>query len=67
LSHAGKGAPDDYRAPTAMAHTLIERAGAATIIVAGTDLSLLFETTFPAIDCAQPHIDAIPRAQGLTA
>ncbi len=67
-ANSGQGAPDDYRALTAMARTLIERDGAEAIIFAGTDLSLLFDagnTTFPAIDCAQLHIEAILRAQGL--
>jgi len=67
-ANAGKGAPDDYRALTAMARTLIERDGAEAVIFAGTDLSLLFDdtnTTFPAIDCAQLHIEAILREQGL--
>jgi len=67
-ANSGQGAPDDYRALTAMARTLIERDGAEAIIFAGTDLSLLFDagnTTFPAIDCAQLHIEEILRAQGL--
>lgn len=69
-ANSGKGALDDHRALTAMAHTLIERDGAEAIIFAGTDLSLLFDRTntiFPAIDCAQLHIDAIVHAQGLAA
>jgi aspartate racemase len=68
MAASGKGAPEDYRALTTMARTLIERDGAETIIFAGTDLSLLFDitsTTFPAIDCAELHIAAILRAQGL--
>jgi aspartate racemase len=67
-ANSGKGAPEDYHALTTMASTLIERDGAEAIIFAGTDLSLLFDaanTTFPAIDCADLHIAAILRAQGL--
>jgi aspartate racemase len=67
-ANSGKGAADDFRLLTSMAHTLIDREGAEVIIFAGTDLSLLFDTTnttFPAIDCAQLHIEAILRAQGL--
>ncbi len=67
-ANSGNGASEDYRALTAMARILIERDGAEAIIFAGTDLSLLFNaanTTFPAIDCAQLHIEAILHAQGL--
>jgi aspartate racemase len=67
-ANSGKGAPDDLRLLTGMAHTLIDRDGAKAIVFAGTDLSLLFDatnTSFPAIDCAQLHIEAILRAQGL--
>jgi aspartate racemase len=67
-ANSGRGAADDHRRLTAMARTLIDRDGAEAIIFAGTDLSLLFDDTntdFPAIDCAQLHIEAILRAQGL--
>lgn len=67
-ANSGKGAADDFRLLTDMAHRLIDRDGAKTVIFAGTDLSLLFDntnTTFPAIDCARLHIEAILRAQGL--
>ncbi|MGE0421561.1 MAG: aspartate/glutamate racemase family protein [Reyranellaceae bacterium] len=67
-ANTGKGAADDHRVLTAMARTLIDRDGAQTIIFAGTDLSLLFDDTntdFPVVDCAQLHIEAILRAQGL--
>ncbi|MBX3499851.1 MAG: aspartate/glutamate racemase family protein [Alphaproteobacteria bacterium] len=67
-ANSGKGAEGDLRLLSEMAHTLIDRDGVKTIIFAGTDLSLLFDpsnTTFPAIDCAQLHIEAILRAQGL--
>lgn len=67
-ANSGKGAESDLRLLTAMAHRLIDRDGAKAIIFAGTDLSLLFDDTntdFPAIDCAQLHIEAILRAQGL--
>jgi aspartate/glutamate racemase len=46
---------------TALAHALL-RDGAEAIILAGTDLSVVFneETAhFPHIDCARAHIDAI--------
>lgn len=67
-ANSGKGAADDHRVLTAMARTLIDRDGVQAIIFAGTDLSILFDdtnTSFPVIDCAQLHIEAILRAQGL--
>jgi aspartate racemase len=47
-----------------LAHTFIARDGAETILIAGTDLSTVFNdnnTDFPAIDCARIHIEAIMR------
>jgi len=58
----GEGAEEDRQALTSLAHTLIQREGVEAIVFAGTDLALLFNesnTTFPFIDCAQLHIDAI--------
>ena len=67
-ANTGKGAAEDHRVLTEMARTLIDRDGAQAIIFAGTDLSILFDDTntgFPTVDCAQLHIEAILRAQGL--
>jgi aspartate racemase len=46
---------------TAMAHTLIEREGVEAIVLAGTELALVFGegADFPAIDCTRLHLDAI--------
>ena len=47
---------------TDIAHTLLSRDRVEAIVLAGTELSLLFDDTntdFPAIDCARVHIDAI--------
>jgi aspartate racemase len=47
---------------TALAHTLRRRDQVDAILIAGTDLSLLFNsgnTGFPHVDCAAVHIDAI--------
>lgn len=58
----GEGAEEDRQALTSLAQTLIQREGLEAIVFAGTDLALLFNeanTTFPFIDCAQLHIDAI--------
>jgi aspartate/glutamate racemase len=45
-----------------LAHTLVKRDGAEAILLAGTDLSTVFDETnidFPAIDCAGVHIRTI--------
>jgi len=47
-----------------LARMLIKRETVETILLAGTDLSTVFDksnTDFPAIDCARVHIDAIVR------
>jgi len=62
LARQGKGTEEQYANLTALAHTLLKRDGADLIILAGTDLVLLFNetnTTFPFIDCAALHIAAI--------
>jgi aspartate racemase len=48
----------------ALAHTLIARDGVEAIVLAGTELSLLFNEAnidFPHIDCARVHVNAIMR------
>jgi aspartate racemase len=58
----GEGSAQERRTLTELAHTLIRRESLEAIVFAGTDLTLLFDesnTTFPFIDCAQLHIDAI--------
>jgi len=42
LARTGKGSPEQHRALTALAHTLIKRDGIDAIVLAGTDLALLF-------------------------
>ena len=47
-----------------LAHTLIKRDGAESVLLAGTDLSMVFDESnagFPTIDCAGVHIAAITR------
>jgi aspartate racemase len=64
LAQHGKGTRKQHDELTALAHTFIERDGVDTIVLAGTDLVLLFNdtnTTFPAVDCAALHIAAITR------
>jgi aspartate racemase len=64
---ARRGTPEIYRMLADMAHELCRRDGAEAIVLAGTELSLVFDETntdFPAIDCARVHLDAIMRALG---
>lgn len=62
IVRAGRGSAEQLVRLTDIAHTLRRRDGVEAILLAGTDLSLLFDDTntdFPAIDCARVHIDAI--------
>lgn len=64
VAREGAGSETHHRGLTALAHTLCERDGVEAIILAGTDLSLLFNeanTDFPHIDCSRCHIDSIMR------
>ncbi len=62
LVNAGSGTEQQYRALHQLAHTFIEREGIEAIILAGTELSLVFNranTDFPHIDGARLHLEAI--------
>jgi aspartate racemase len=62
LARTGEGSEQQRRNLTALAHTLLKRDGVDTIILAGTDLALLFNETntdFPYIDCAALHLHQI--------
>ena len=62
LAQQGKGMRKQHNELTALAHTLLERDSVDTIVLAGTDLVLLFNetnTSFPFVDCAALHIAAI--------
>jgi aspartate racemase len=62
LVNAGNGPEQQYRALHRLAHTLIERDGVEAIILAGTELSLVFNrdnTDFPHIYGARLHLEAI--------
>jgi aspartate racemase len=55
---------EDYENLRALAHTLIDRERLDAILLAGTDLSFVFNpdnTDFPHVDGARTHIDAIMR------
>jgi aspartate racemase len=59
-----RGSPENIATLKKLAYTLIERDGAEAILLAGTDMSMVFDagnTDFPAIDCARVHVDAIMR------
>ena len=59
---AARSTPTQIDALRRLARTFIERDGAEAILLAGTDLSTVFDQTnidFPAIDCAAVHIRAI--------
>ncbi len=61
---AGAGSAAQREGLTRLAHTLIARDGVESIILAGTDLALLFDesnTDFPHIDAARLHLNAIVR------
>ncbi len=62
LAQQGRTSPENVAKLREIAHELIARENVEAILLAGTDLNLVFnETTagFPAVDCAAAHIDAI--------
>jgi aspartate racemase len=57
--------PDQRAALVEIANRLVDANGAEAIVLAGTDLTLLFDdhnTPFPYLDCARAHVQAIMRA-----
>jgi aspartate racemase len=61
----GAGSERQFRSLREIAHTLCRRHGAEAIVLAGTELSLVFNadnTDFPHIDCARLHIEAMMRS-----
>lgn len=64
LAATGKPSAEKHEKLTALAHKLISRDAVDAIILAGTDLTLLFResnTDFPHVDCAALHIREILR------
>lgn len=64
LASTGAGAVSDRDALAQLADTLIRRDSLDAILLAGTDLALIFDesnTPFPHLDCARVHLDAILR------
>jgi aspartate racemase len=65
IAESQRSTPEAYARLTEFAQTFLNREGAETILLAGTDLALAFNETntqFPAIDCAALHLDAIVAA-----
>ena len=62
LAQTGEGSEAQYRGLTDLALKFCKRDHLDAILLAGTDLSLIFNETniqFPYIDCAALHIEAI--------
>jgi len=62
LATQGRISAEDDAKLRALAHTLQRRDGVQAIVLAGTDLNLVFNESnagFPAVDCAGAHVDAI--------
>jgi aspartate racemase len=62
LARSGRGLPQQHQSLTRLAQTLCSRDRAEAVVLAGTDLTLLFNqsnTDFPHVDCAAAHIDAV--------
>ncbi|MEO8679680.1 MAG: aspartate/glutamate racemase family protein [Vicinamibacterales bacterium] len=65
IASSGAGSEEQRRGLTALARTLCARDGVDAVLLAGTDLSAIFNegnTDFPHLDCARVHIQAIMRA-----
>ena len=65
LLRTGVGTKEQHSSLTAMAHTILNRDRVDAIVLAGTDLSLVFNesnTGFPHLDCAELHLKAIREA-----
>jgi aspartate racemase len=64
LAAQGKGSSEKRHKLSAIAETLVQRDGVDAIVLAGTDLALLFDertASFPCVDCAQAHVEEILR------
>jgi aspartate racemase len=62
LAAAGEGSPEKREELTSIAKTLVQRDAVNAIVLAGTDLTLLFDertAEFPCVDCAAAHVREI--------
>jgi aspartate racemase len=65
LASTGAGGDSEREGLTNLAETLIRRDALDAVILAGTDLALIFNESnisFPHVDCARVHVNAILRA-----
>ena len=65
LLDTGVGTAEQHASLTGLAHTILERDRVDAIVLAGTDLALVFNesnTDFPHLDCAALHLQAIRAA-----
>jgi aspartate racemase len=65
LASTGVGGDSEREGLSKLAETLMRRDGVDAILLAGTDLALIFDesnTTFPHVDCARVQINAILQA-----
>jgi aspartate racemase len=65
IARARQGTPEQVSSLRELAKTLIARDHLDAVVLAGTDLSVVFNQTntdFPAVDCARIHVGAIVRA-----
>lgn len=64
IAGSGRATPDQHAELTAVARRLCDRDGVEAVLLAGTDLSPVFNggnTDFPNLDCAGVHIQAMMR------
>jgi aspartate racemase len=64
IVNAGRGSEEHAAVLRKIANLLCKRDGIEAIVLAGTELALVFNennTDFPAIDCARVHVDGIMR------
>jgi aspartate racemase len=64
IASTGVGAHYDVEALRGIAQRLCEEEGAEAVVLAGTDLSIVFDERaagFPAIDASRVHVDAVMR------
>jgi aspartate racemase len=64
IVNAGSGTEEQYEGLRRVAHALIERENVEAILLAGTELSLIFNEAnldFPHVDGSRLHLDAIMR------
>jgi aspartate racemase len=64
IVNAGRGATTHETGLRKLANTLCRRDNVEAIVLAGTELNLVFNranTDFPAVDCARAHVDGIIR------